>query len=329
MRVNPCEDVAAFRRARRICSLVSFRDGNKSAEWVVSALRKRREAANKVVKNQRDTAPLPLFRQKQPAAVNPCKAASPRFGPAVIITPMNEAAPTDAPSGAHVLLVDDDVELVELLRAYLASDGFRVSVAHDGASGVRAALVELPDIAVIDVMMPGYSGIEVLRRIRARSTLPVLMLTARGDSESRILGLELGADDYVPKPCTPRELSARLRAILRRTLSKQDADKDTDGDAVRIGELVLLPGQRRITWADETLALTNAEFNLLEVLIQKAGQVVGKDLLSEQGLGRPHERYDRSIDVHVSSIRRKLPPLPDGRSRIQAVFRRGYQLLVD
>jgi len=329
MRVNPCEDVAAFRRARRICSLVSFRDGNKSAGWVVSALRKRREAANKVVKNQRDTAPLPLFRQKQPAAVNPCKAASPRFGPAVIITPMNEAAPTDAPSSAHVLLVDDDVELVELLRAYLVSDGFRVSVAHDGASGVRAALVELPDIAVIDVMMPGYSGIEVLRRIRARSTLPVLMLTARGDSESRILGLELGADDYVPKPCTPRELSARLRAILRRTLSKQDADKDTDGDAVRIGELVLLPGQRRITWADETLALTNAEFNLLEVLIQKAGQVVGKDLLSEQGLGRPHERYDRSIDVHVSSIRRKLPPLPDGRSRIQAVFRRGYQLLVD
>ena len=248
MRVNPCEDVAAFRRARRICSLVSFRDGNKSAEWVVSALRKRREAANKVVKNQRDTAPLPLFRQKQPAAVNPCKAASPRFGPAVIITPMNGAAPTDAPSGAHVLLVDDDVELVELLRAYLASDGFRVSVAHDGASGVRAALVELPDIAVIDVMMPGYSGIEVLRRI---------------------------------------------------------------------------------TWADETLALTNAEFNLLEVLMQKAGQVVSKDLLSEQGLGRPHERYDRSIDVHVSSIRRKLPPMPDGRPRIQAVFRRGYQLLVD
>ncbi len=240
---------------------------------------------------------------------------------------MNEAAPTEAPSRAHVLLVDDDVELVELLRAYLVSDGFRVSVAHDGESGVRAALVELPEIAVIDVMMPGYSGIEVLRRIRARSALPVLMLTARGDSESRILGLELGADDYVSKPCTPRELSARLRAILRRTLPKQEEGKD--GDCVRIGELALLPGQRRITWADETLALTNAEFNLLEVLMQKAGQVVSKDLLSEQGLGRPHERYDRSIDVHLSSIRRKLPPLPDGRSRIQAVFRRGYQLLVD
>ena len=242
---------------------------------------------------------------------------------------MNDAATADTSASAHVLLVDDDVELVELLRAYLVSDGFRVSVAHDGESGVRAALVELPDIAVIDVMMPSYSGIEVLRRIRARSSLPVLMLTARGDSESRILGLELGADDYVPKPCTPRELSARLRAILRRSLPKPTGDKSAEADSIRIGELALHPAQRRITWSEQTLALTNAEFNLLEVLIQKAGQVVSKDLLSEQGLGRPHERYDRSIDVHVSSIRRKLPPLPDGRPRIQAVFRRGYQLLVD
>ena len=242
---------------------------------------------------------------------------------------MNDAATADTSASAHVLLVDDDVELVELLRAYLVSDGFRVSVAHDGESGVRSALVELPDIAVIDVMMPGYSGIEVLRRIRARSSLPVLMLTARGDSESRILGLELGADDYVPKPCTPRELSARLRAILRRSLPKPTGDKSAEADSIRIGELALHPAQRRITWSEQTLALTNAEFNLLEVLIQKAGQVVSKDLLSEQGLGRPHERYDRSIDVHVSSIRRKLPPLPDGRPRIQAVFRRGYQLLVD
>ena len=112
-------------------------------------------------------------------------------------------------------------------------------------------------------------------------------------------------------------------------MPKPTGDKSAEADSIRIGELALHPAQRRITWSEQTLALTNAEFNLLEVLIQKAGQVVGKDLLSEQGLGRPHERYDRSIDVHVSSIRRKLPPLPDGRSRIQAVFRRGYQLLVD
>ena len=240
----------------------------------------------------------------------------------------SQTAPVLA-DAARVLLVDDDIELVNLLHAYLASDGFRVSVAHDGESAVRLALVELPDIAVIDVMMPGYSGIEVLRRIRLRSTLPVLMLTARGDEESRILGLELGADDYVSKPCTPRELSARLRAILRRTMPKPATDKVSEADAVRIGELMLLPAQRRISWSGNDVALTNAEFNLLEVLIQRAGQVVSKSLLSEQGLGRDFQRYDRSIDVHLSSIRRKLPPLADGRPRIQAVLRKGYQLLTD
>ena len=235
----------------------------------------------------------------------------------------------NSPDTAHVLLVDDDVELVNLLRTYLNSDGFRISVAHDGESAVRSALSVQPDIAVIDVMMPGYSGIEALRRSRAKSSLPVLMLTARGDEDSRILGLELGADDYVAKPCTPRELSARLRAILRRTLAKPDADKNPEPDTLHVGDLALFPAQRKITWSGQDIALTNAEFNLLEVLMQKAGQVVSKDLLSEQGLGRNFQRYDRSIDVHVSSIRRKLPPLSDGRSRIQAVLRKGYQLLME
>lgn len=234
---------------------------------------------------------------------------------------------------ARVLLVDDDVELVNLLQTYLVSDGFRIAVAYDGEAAVRSAFSEPPDIAVIDVMMPGFSGIEVLRRIRARSSLPVLMLTARGDEESRVLGLELGADDYVAKPCTPRELSARLRAILRRTMAGALPDngneKRKEPDPVRSGELVLFAAQRRITWAGKDVALTNAEFNLLEILIQRAGQVVGKTVLSEQGLGRPFERYDRSIDVHLSSIRRKLPALPDGRPRIQAVLRKGYQLLVE
>lgn len=227
---------------------------------------------------------------------------------------------------AHVLLVDDDVELVSLLDAYLVSDGFRVSTAHDGETAIKAVAAQPPDIAVVDVMMPGFSGIEVLRRIRARSSLPVLMLTARGDEESRVLGLDLGADDYVPKPCTPRELSARLRAILRRTQAPSTASGSAR-DGVRLGELTLYSGQRRITWDDKDLPLTNAEFNLLEILIQKAGHVVSKNVLSEQGLGRPFERYDRSIDVHLSSIRRKMPPLPDGRPRIQAVLRKGYQLL--
>jgi len=235
---------------------------------------------------------------------------------------------TEAP---HVLLVDDDVELVSLLNFYLRSDGFRVSQANDGETAIQMLFAgPLPDIAVIDVMMPGISGIEVLRRIRAKSSIPVLMLTGRGDDESRIQGLELGADDYVPKPCTPRELSARLRAILRRTLAfGEGGGRQGESDTVRVGELVLRSAQRKISWGEQDLNLTNAEFNLLEVLIQRAGQVVSKDTLSEQGLGRPHQRYDRSIDVHLSSIRRKLPPLNDGRPRIQAVLRKGYQLLID
>ncbi|MEI7612140.1 MAG: response regulator transcription factor [Betaproteobacteria bacterium] len=233
------------------------------------------------------------------------------------------------PEPPHVLLVDDDIELVNLLSTYLVSDGFRVTSAHNGEVGISQALIELPDIAVIDVMMPGFSGIEVLRRLRSKSSLPVLMLTARGDEESRVLGLELGADDYVSKPCTPRELCARLRAILRRTMLKPSLDKMLEHESLAIGELVLHSGQRRITWASKELNLTNAEFNLLEILMQNAGQVVSKTRLSEQGLGREFQRYDRSIDVHLSSIRRKLPPLPDSRPRIQAVLRKGYQLLIE
>lgn len=237
---------------------------------------------------------------------------------------MSEFSSKSSEALPRVLLVDDDVDLVSLLRDYLASDGFSVTVAHEGESALSLFATQPPDIAVVDVMMPGFSGIEVLRRIRARSSMPVLMLTARGDDESRILGLELGADDYVAKPCTPRELSARLRTILRRTQARSSAP-----DSLRVGELALYSAQRRIAWAGQDLQLTNAEFNLLELLIQNAGQVVSKTLLSEQGLGRPFQRYDRSIDVHLSSIRHKLPRLSDGRPRIQAVLRKGYQLLTD
>ena len=225
-----------------------------------------------------------------------------------------------------VLLVDDDVELIEMLRDYLQRDGFIVDAVHDGSSAVAAALSGDYALAVLDVMMPGMSGIEVLRQIRARSVLPVLMLTALGDDAERIDGLELGADDYVPKPCTPRELAARIRAILRRTTG---AESDTEHGAapavVSVGDLMLWPEQRRAAWGEQPLDLTCTEFNLLEVLARHAGHAVSKDQLSEQGLGRALSRFDRSIDVHVSSIRHKLAPLADGRSRIQTVFRKGYQ----
>ena len=223
---------------------------------------------------------------------------------------------------AAVLLIDDDVELAGMLADYLRRDGFAVDLAHDGESGVQAALSGNFAIAVLDVMMPGISGIEALRRIRAGSRMPGLMLTARGDDMDRIVGLELGADDYVPKPCLPRELAARLRAILRRS-----AGAPQDNGELAVGPLRLHAAQRRAEWRGRLLELTSTEFNLLEVLARNAGRIVGKDELSAQALGRPLARYDRSIDVHLSSIRQKLGPLDDGRSPIQTVFRQGYQMI--
>ncbi len=225
----------------------------------------------------------------------------------------------------RVLLVDDDAELIELLRDYLEGDGFAVAAAYDGAAGVAAALSGGNDIVVLDVMMPGVSGIEALAQIRAASAIPIIMLTARGDDADRIRGLELGADDYVPKPCTPRELAARLRAILKRA-----GTAAASGTApIVAGALTVWPAQRRAEKAGAALDLTSTEFNLLEVLARHAGSPVSKADLSEQALGRPLTRFDRSIDVHMSSIRHKLGSLADGRSRIQTVIRKGYQLIVE
>lgn len=225
---------------------------------------------------------------------------------------------------AHILLVDDDVELAGLLRDYLVRDGFTAEAVPDGESGVAAALSGRFAIVVLDVMMPGIGGIEALRRIRAASTVPVLMLTARGDDFDRIIGLELGADDYVPKPCLPRELAARLRAILRR--SQHGGEAATQAPLV-VGPLTVMPAQRRVEWDGAPVELTSTEFNLLEVLARHAGRPVSKAELSAQALGRTLVRFDRSVDVHLSSIRHKLGQLPGGRSCIQTVYRQGYQLI--
>ncbi len=230
--------------------------------------------------------------------------------------------PDTSPAPPRVLLVDDDAELLELLGDYLERDGFAVDRAHDGKSGAAAALSGTHDIVVLDIMMPGLNGIEVLRSIRSAGALPVVMLSARGDDTDRIVGLELGADDYVPKPCTPRELAARLRAILKRS-----GARPVQQGALVVGDLVLDPARRLAELAGTPLALTGTEFNLLELLARHAGQPIAKERLSEEAMGRPLTRFDRSIDVHISSIRHKLGPLPDGRSRVQTVIRKGYQLL--
>jgi DNA-binding response OmpR family regulator len=224
-----------------------------------------------------------------------------------------------------ILLVDDDVGLAALIGAYLEREGFSVHIENEGIRGVDEALSGNYAIMVLDVMMPGLNGIEALRRIRAQSRLPVLVLTGRGDDADRITGLELGADDYVAKPCTPRELAARIRAILRRTQTVELLDRSAS--ILVSGGLAMWPEQRRAEWLGALLPLTSAEFNLLEVLLRHVGQPVSKDDLSQRALGRPHVRNDRSIDVHLSSLRRKLGTRADGRPLIHAVHCRGYQLI--
>jgi len=218
---------------------------------------------------------------------------------------------------AQVLLADDDVELGAMLKEYLEREGFGVTVVHDGETAARAALSGSHQIVVLDVMMPKLDGVEALRRIRESSRVPVIMLTARGDDVDRIVGLELGADDYVPKPCTPRELVARLRAILRRMQPAPSAGP------LEAGALVLWPEKRKAESGGRELELTSIEFNILEVLMRNAGRLVSKSEISEQALGRPLARFDRSIDVHMSSIRQKLG---DAAKLIRTVRGLGYHL---
>ena len=227
----------------------------------------------------------------------------------------------------RVLLVDDDIDLTHMLGEYLEQEGFEVDAVHDGSTGVKSALDGDYALVVLDSMLPRLDGEEVLRRIRARSRIPVLMLTARGDDIDRIAGLELGADDYVPKPCTPRELTARVRSILRRT--SPDLPALQPQAVVRAGALVMWPEQRRAEWEGAELQLTSTEFNLLEVLASEIGRIVSKDQLSRRALGRAAGRYDRSVDVHVCAIRQKLGNMADGQSRIRSIRGMGYQLVRD
>ncbi|MBB3351497.1 two-component system OmpR family response regulator [Rhizobium sp. BK049] len=225
-----------------------------------------------------------------------------------------------------VLLIDDDAELTTLLQEYLVEEGYDVVTDTDGRAAIAAAAGNTVDIIVLDIMMPRMNGIEVLQRIRKLSQVPVLMLTARGDDVDRISGLNLGADDYVPKPCSPGELAARLRAILRR-VGQPATGLSTD--TVRAGKLVIHSGSRSAEWRGEALELTGTEFSLLEVLARSAGQLVSKQDISKRAFGKPLTPFDRRIDVHISSVRQKLGLREDGQSWIQSVRGQGYQLLVD
>ena len=221
-----------------------------------------------------------------------------------------------------LLLTDDDIELAGMLKEYLQQEGFDVTVALDGVTAEQYVLAGHFDLMILDVMMPVQDGIQTLKNIRVNRSIPVIMLTAKGDNNDKINGLELGADDYVPKPCTPRELVARVRAILRRIQSNTSRTY-----VITVGDLKVWSAQRRAEWQDHVLELTSTEFNLLEILARHAGAVVSKEELSLQALGRPLAKFDRSIDVHLSSIRQKIAQYSNNPNVIQTVYRMGYQLL--
>ena len=223
-----------------------------------------------------------------------------------------------------ILLADDDVELSDLLREYFESEDFEVRVAHDGEQALEQARKPGVDLMVLDIMMPKMNGMDVLKELRRDSRLPVIMLTARGDDMDRIIGLELGADDYVPKPCNPRELLARIRAVMRRAPTAAESDHNL----IVQDDLELNQGKRTLTRSGETVELTSTEFSILLELLLHRGEVVSKRDLYVSALGREPVPHDRSVDMHVSNLRRKLGTDPRGDSRIETIRGIGYQYRV-
>jgi len=222
-------------------------------------------------------------------------------------------------SAERILVIDDDVEFCKLVTRYLAQEGFAIESVNAGVSGAEQALSGNHSLVVLDVMMPGVNGFDVLRRIRTQSRIPVLMLTAKGDALDRVLGLEMGADDYLPKPFNPQELAARIRAILRR--ARPDAPS---GAPITVGDVEIDSRARLARRAGEIINLTTVEYDLLEALLRAAGQVVGREKLTRDVLGRDFSPFDRSIDTHVCNLRKKIGPLPDGTERIKGVRGIGY-----
>lgn len=221
----------------------------------------------------------------------------------------------------QVLLVDDDVALCELLSEYLGSEGVYVTAVHDGEAAL-ARFTQPWDAVILDVMLPGLNGFDLLKSLRQVSQAPVMMLTARGEDTDTVLGLELGADDYVAKPVSPRVLVARLRALARRGHQEAEADR------FQVGDLRLDESARTVDIGSAPVRLTAAEFNLLALLVRSAGQVVSRERLAAEGLGRPLQAYDRRIETHIAQIRKKLGPYPDGAERIETLRGSGYQYVI-
>jgi len=218
---------------------------------------------------------------------------------------------------SHVLVIDDDHDLVDLLREFLATEGFTVDAAYDYASGLKRVLDGEHELVVLDVMLPGGSGLELVKTVRESSKVPLLLLSAAGETVDRIIGLQIGADDYLAKPFEPQELAARIHAILRRT-----RDMSKDGSEIKVGDLALSVSRRVVSRAETPVDLTAAEFNVLECLLRNAGSVVTRETLAERALGRPLAPFDRSVDVHMHNLRKKISASPD--ERIKTIRGVGY-----
>jgi len=222
-----------------------------------------------------------------------------------------------------ILIIDDDAELCEMLSEYLHKEGFEVESVQHGTRGLERARQGEHQLIVLDVMLPGMNGFDLLRELRASSDVPVLLLTARGDELDRIVGLEIGADDYLSKPFNARELLARIRAIGRRNAREQRGSSSAKQPVI-VGDVELDPGSRAVTLNGKLLEATTVEFNLLEILLRSAGNVVSRDEIASVVLGRELSPFDRSIDVHISKLRKKLGNLSNGRERIKTIRNTGY-----
>lgn len=224
----------------------------------------------------------------------------------------------------RILVIDDDVELCALVAEYLEPEGFQIESVYDGNRGLERAMSGDHRLVVLDVMLPGMNGFDVLRKIRNTSKIPVLLLTARGEDVDRIVGLEIGADDYLPKPFNPRELVARIRAILRRTQVADKVEGAQIPDVLHVGDVELDPATRTVHHRGQPVELTSVEFNLLHVLLREAGRVVTRERLVDEVLSRKFSPFDRSIDMHVSKVRKKLGDSDNGSDHIKTVRGVGY-----
>jgi DNA-binding response OmpR family regulator len=223
----------------------------------------------------------------------------------------------------QLLVIDDDMDLCELVAEYLEPEGYKVEAAHNGEAGTQRALSGEHKLVVLDVMLPGINGFEVLRRIRAQSRVPIVMLTARGEDVDRIVGLEIGADDYLPKPFNPRELVARINAVLRRMRPDEDDERQAPS-LLSVGDIEMETGTRTVRRAGEGVELTVVEYDLLEKLLRAPGRIVTREELVRDVLHRGLSPFDRSIDMHVSNLRKKLGHQVQGVERIKTVRGVGY-----